>query len=162
MITASSRQLLCQKMDTVTGWINGFHFWDGAGNVLQSQFLPLPNGNDTVHLDNIPYPWRDTKDLPTAYSEIDACNRGDHISELYSNFLVGMLAKSVKKGIPEGYIAAVEMAGILLPPTVTEDHHSIMQAQPVWIAHAKSFDVRYCPLQTLLQTRWSKLANENF
>ena len=156
MITVTPRQLLCQKTSTVTGWINGFHFWDGAGNVLQSQFFPLPNGNDTVRLDNIPYPWRDTKDLPTAYSEIDACNGGDHISELYGKTLAGMLAKSVKKGIPEGYIAALKLAGILLPPTVSENHHSIMQAQPVWIAHAKSFDVRYYPLRTLVQTYCGK------
>jgi hypothetical protein len=149
MITATPRQLLCQKTDTVTGWINGFHFWDGSGNVLQPQFFPLSDGNDTVHLDNIPYPWRHTKELPTAYSEIDACNGGDHISELYSKILAGMLAKRVQKGKPEGYVAAMKMAGVLLPQSVTEDHHSILQAQPVWIAHAKSFDVRYCPCNPL-------------
>jgi hypothetical protein len=61
MITVTPRQLLCQTTDIVTGWINGFHFWDAAGNTLSPHpFLQSTDNNNTnnntVHLDNVSYP----------------------------------------------------------------------------------------------------------
>jgi hypothetical protein len=136
MVTATLQRPLCHTTDIVTGWINGFHFWDGAGNLLSSAH-PLSTNNDTVQIDNIMYPWRKTKDLPTAYSEITTCTSGDTPWEGHEHILVGMMATTIKKGVPEGYRTALKMAGFTLPPTVTDSDHSILQPQPAWISHLK-------------------------
>jgi hypothetical protein len=52
-----------------------------------------------------------------------------------------MMAKSIKKGIPEGYSKAMQMAGFFLPPPVLESDHSILQAEPVWFEHFTDGDV---------------------
>jgi hypothetical protein len=49
-----------------------------------------------------------------------------------------MLGKSVKKGKPEGYEAALKAVGFTLPASVKESDHSILKALPIWIAHADS------------------------
>jgi hypothetical protein len=143
MITATPRQPLCQTTDIITGWINGFHFWDGTGNLLSSNPFPQSTSNDTVRIDNIPYPWRKTNDLPTAYSAIRSCISQDSPWAAHDKTTVGMMAKSIKKGIPEGYKKAMQMAGFILPPTVVDADHSILQPEPVWITHFTDGDVRY-------------------
>jgi hypothetical protein len=139
MVTATPQRPLCHTTDIVTGWINGFHFWDGAGNLLFSTIRGSTNNNNnnTVQLDNITYPWRKTKDMPTALSEITLCTSGDTMWEGYEHILVGMMAKTIKKGIPDDYGTAMKMAGFILPPTVTDSDHSILQPQPAWISHFK-------------------------
>jgi hypothetical protein len=46
-----------------------------------------------------------------------------------------MLAKSVKQGKPEGYEAAMKLAGFSHPSSVKESGHSTLQPLPIWIAH---------------------------
>jgi hypothetical protein len=142
MITVTPQQLQCQTTDIVTGWINGFHFWGGAGN-LSSQTLPKSVGNNTVILDKKIYPWRKINALPTAYSDFRSCFGGDAPWALHDRTSVGMMAKSIKKGVPEGYTQAVKMAGFFLPPTVGESDHSILQPEPIWITHVTNGDVRH-------------------
>jgi hypothetical protein len=142
MITATPRQLLCQTTDIVTGWINGFHFWDGNGNTILSRPFLQSTDNATVRVDNVSYPWRKIGELPTAYSVIRACVSMDSRSEIYDKTSVGVMAKKIKKGIPEGYSEAMKMAGFFLPPTVVESDHSILQPEPVWINHISPDYVR--------------------
>jgi hypothetical protein len=136
MVTATPQRPLCQTTDIVTGWINGFHFWDGAGNPLSSA-PSWSTSNDVINYDSIIYPGRKTKDLPTAYSEITTCTSGDTPWEAEEHILVGMVAKTIRKGEPEDYRTAMKMAGFILPPTVTSNDHSILQPQPAWISHLK-------------------------
>jgi hypothetical protein len=150
MITATPRQLLCQTTDVVTGWVNGFHFWDGAGNVLTSQHVLQSNSNVTVHVGNITYPWRHTKDLPTAYSNMEGCTSGDSPWAANDKLMAGMMAKSIKKGVPEDYREALRRVGSILPPTVVDSDHSILQAQPFWIDYFKLNDVNQIPSSSLL------------
>lgn len=137
MITATPRQLTCQTTDVVTGWINGFHFWDGAGNKLSSHPSPLSNANDTVRINNIPYPWRKITELPTAIGDVRSCISMDAPWAAYDHTNAGMMAKSIKKGIPEGYKQAIHNAGFILPPIVGDGDHSILSPEPVWLTHWK-------------------------
>jgi hypothetical protein len=99
MITVTPRQLLCHTTDIVTGWINGFHFWDAAGNILSPHPLQASSStnNETVRLDNVSYAWRRTSDLPTAYSEIRACISMDSPWAAHDKTTVGIMAKSIQK-----------------------------------------------------------------
>jgi hypothetical protein len=169
MVTISVRQPLCTTSDVVTGWINALHFWDATGNpispgltsvqtvgngTVQSHEPTPKNGEETFHLDNFIYPGRKIQDLPTAYSEVASCLRGDHVSELYTKTKVGMLAKSTTRGIPEGYQNAMRLAGFVLLPTVADCDHSVLQAEPVWLLHAALGDVS--SLLFLLHFCWLK------
>jgi hypothetical protein len=159
MVTISLRQRLCETTDIVSGWINAFHLWDATGKPLSPGFTltqtvgnsTVQSGEETVHLDNLIYPGRKIQDLPTAYSEVASCMGGDHVSELHTKTKVGMLAKSITKGIPEGYQKAMRLAGFVLPPTVADSDHSILQAEPVWLLHAALGEVS--PLSSLLHFR---------
>jgi hypothetical protein len=156
MVTISARQPLCRTTDIVSGWINALHFWDATGNRLpqgialiqapdnntaQSNTPAQTTGEDDIHLDNVIYPGRELRDLPTAYSEVASCLGGDHIFESYTRTKVGMLAKTITKGIPEGYQKAMQLAGFVLPPTVADGDHSILQAEPVWLMHVANGEV---------------------
>lgn len=136
IVTLTVRQPLCQQTNVVTGWINGLHFWDGAGNVLlTSQLLEAQGINSTAHLDTVIYPARRTQDLPTAYSELDGCEFWDGPSSVWNKLVVGMLARNITSGTPEGYKKAVEQAGFSLPLAVANSDHSMLQPQPIWIFH---------------------------
>jgi hypothetical protein len=159
MITATPRQLLCHTTDIVTGWINGFHFWDANGDVLLPKLSSQATANDTVRLDNVPYPWRKLNELPTAYSGLRACMSMDSPWAIYDKMSVGMMAKKIKSGIPEGYSKAMQMAELFLPSKVVESDHSILQPEPVWIEHSTGYEVRY-PFPKLPLCYLEKLANE--
>jgi hypothetical protein len=137
MVTSTPRQHLCQTTDIVTGWINGFHFWDATGKTLQSLPALQSNGNDTVRVDNVLYPWRKTTDLPTAIGDIRSCTSGDTPWASYDHNNAGMMAKSIRLGIPEGYEKAMKLAGFILPPQVRQDDHSILSPEPVWMTHSR-------------------------
>ncbi|KAF2432417.1 hypothetical protein EJ08DRAFT_677630 [Tothia fuscella] len=177
MITATPLQPLCQTTDKVTGWINGFHFWDPLGNILLPQII-IPstsssssssnnnnnnntssnnttatpssnnttatssstNDNNTFQIDNIGYPNRKTKDLPTALGNLRSCISMDSPWAAYTKTTVGMMAKRIKKGVPEAYKAAMREAGAVLLAEVAESDHSILQAEPVWFSHSELFD----------------------
>jgi hypothetical protein len=137
IVTATPRQKLCRTTDLITGWINVFHYWDGAGSLVPNAQVQV-SSNEAVQLDGITYPWRHRKDLPTSYSHVPMCLSGGTPGWSSAEVLVGMLAKSVKKGIPEGYVGAMKLAGFTLPTTVVESDHSILQPVPIWIVHANS------------------------
>jgi hypothetical protein len=131
IVTITARQKLCYTTDVVTGWIGAFQFWDGAGNPLLSA---QATSNETLLLDGITFPWRPTKGLPTALTYAHVC-LGDTVKWVPTELLVGMLAKSIKKGVPEDYERAMRMAGFQLPPTVIKSDHSILQTLPAWMLH---------------------------
>jgi hypothetical protein len=136
-VTITARRNLCQTTDIVTGWINVLHFWDGTGSPLSS-FHATSNSatnNHTLQLDNIIFSWRNTKDLPTAYSYVAMCISADSIWESITGLLVGMIAKSIQQDVLEGYTSAMQMAGFKLPPTVMEADPSILQPLPAHVTH---------------------------
>jgi hypothetical protein len=108
IVTITARQKLCYTTNTVIGWINAFHFWDGTGNPLSSfKVTSESTTNQTLQIDNIIFPWRNTKDLPTAHSHVAMCVSADSMWESSTGMLIGMMAKSIKKGIPQGYASAM-------------------------------------------------------
>ncbi|KAF2429953.1 hypothetical protein EJ08DRAFT_716097 [Tothia fuscella] len=133
MITITARQNLCSSTELITGWINAFHMWTPAGNLAIT--AAVTTASEAVQLDGITFPWRHAKDTPIANSHVPMCVDGDSPISASSPILVGMLAKSVKQGKPEGYEAAMKLAGFTLPSTVAESDHSILQPLPIWIAH---------------------------
>ncbi|KAF2434088.1 hypothetical protein EJ08DRAFT_23167 [Tothia fuscella] len=136
MVTATPRQKRCDTTRLVTGWINVFHMWDGAGNLIPlAPRTAAETTAEAVILDSVECPWRHIGDLPTAYSKIPVCVASDHPPDKDGEVLMGMMAKSIKKGIPDGYEAAMREAHFALPSSVVESDHSILQALPVWIGH---------------------------
>jgi hypothetical protein len=51
--------------------------------------------------------------------------------------MVEMMAKSITKGIPNGYKKAMQMVGLTLPASVGDSNHSILQPEPIWIIHSE-------------------------
>jgi hypothetical protein len=152
IVTITARQKLCLTTDIVTGWINAFHFWDGTGKPISSFNLASDStaNNQTLKLDNVVFPWRHTKDLPTAYSHVAMCVSSDSKWESSTGMLVGMIAKSVRKGAPEGYTSALQMAGFILPLPVVETDHSILQPLAAHITHHGKQDVSFPILDAAL------------
>jgi hypothetical protein len=133
IITATARHNLCNTTELITGWINAFHMWDPAGNLAVTSDITVTS--EAVELDGITFPWRHCEDTPIANSYAPMCTQADSVAVTYSPILVGMLAKSVKQGKPEGYEAAMKLAGFTLPSSVVESDHSILQPLPIWISH---------------------------
>jgi hypothetical protein len=131
IITMTARQPLCHTTDIVTGWINAFHFWNGAGDTL----LPArAASNETLQIDTLIIPGRKINDLPTTETYTSMCF-GDQKGGQALAVLVGMLGKSIKKGMPQDYLKALQMVGLTLPPTVVENDHSMLLPEPAWIAY---------------------------
>jgi hypothetical protein len=153
IITVTPKQKLCRTTNYVTGWINAFHFWDGAGGLVPtvnsasvnpSSNNPSPASNsgeqlqnDALVFDNITYPWRHCEDLPTSYSHTTMCMAYDAPGWGLGQLLVGMLAKSATKGIPEGYEQAMSRAGFKLPSSVQKSDHSILKPLPAYIHYTE-------------------------
>jgi hypothetical protein len=70
-----------------------------------------------------------------------------------------VLAQSVKKGIPEGYAAALKQAGFSLPSPEKEMDHSILQHLSAWIVH-KNNKIKF--LFTMPHFLWEETANSEF
>jgi hypothetical protein len=136
IVTSTARQHLCSTTDIITGWINAFHMWDPAGNLAVTS--AVASSSEALNLDGVTYPWRHRKDTPVANSATPMCVVGD--TPRWASFPVsgGMLAKSVKPGKPQGYEAAMKLAGFTLPSSVAESDHSILQPLPVWISYVDS------------------------
>jgi hypothetical protein len=136
MVTITARQHLCSTTELITGWINAFHMWDPAGNLAIT--TAIATSSESLNLDGVTYPWRHRKDTPVANTAIPMCVVGG--TPRWASFPVsgGMLAKSVKKGKPQGYEAAMKLAGFTLPSSVSESDHSILQPLPVWISFIDS------------------------
>jgi hypothetical protein len=134
MITITARQNLCITTDIITGWVNAFHMWDPAGNLAIA--APFTSAEEQLKLDDVTFPWRHCKDAPIANSHAPGCATADGPGVSGFSILVGMLAKSVKQGKPEGYEVALKKAGLTLPSSVKESDHSILQPLPIWISHA--------------------------
>ncbi|KAF2175984.1 hypothetical protein K469DRAFT_608735, partial [Zopfia rhizophila CBS 207.26] len=132
MVMSTSKQKLCKKTSVVTGWINGFHYWDGAGNLLRDDWS---TPGDPVVLDNITYPFRRIQDLPNAYNRLLICIASDTPEMMNAEIIVGLLATSVKKRTPKDYTTALKQADFKLPDASAESSHGMVQAVPVWIAY---------------------------
>jgi hypothetical protein len=50
IVTATPRQLLCDKTELITGWINAFHMWDPAGSLAITTSFAVA-ASDAVNLD---------------------------------------------------------------------------------------------------------------
>jgi hypothetical protein len=161
IVTLTPKQKLCRTTDLVTGWINAFHYWDAAGeliaNIAPTSNAPARNSvsepseqgqSGALVLDSITYPWRHRKDLPTTYSHTLVCLAGDTPGWGPSQLLVGMLAKSVKQGKPDGYEQAMQRAGFRLPASVQEGDHSILKPLPAYIYHDDTADVCFIHFST--------------
>jgi Domain of unknown function (DUF4419) len=148
IVTVTPRQKLCNTTDLLTGWINAFHHWDGAGRLVTKAEV---TSSEAVQLDGITYPWIHRRNLPRSYSHMGFCVIADTGASWDYELLMGMLAKSVKKGIPKDYAEAMQLAGFKLPATVVENDHSILQPLPVWIGHGTDHKVYFPLLCTLLQ-----------
>jgi hypothetical protein len=145
IVTTSPKQSLCHNTtDLVSGWINAFHYWDGAGEPLANAAPSLNYSarkptehlqSEALVLDNITYPWRHRSSLPASYIHLPIYMFGDTGGLRRSQLLVGMLAKSVKKGIPEGYEQSMKYVGFKLPSSVQESDHSILKPLSAWIYH---------------------------
>jgi hypothetical protein len=132
MVTVN--QAPCSKSTrTVSGWINGFHYWDQAGNVLSGSSSE-GEGPGRVVLDGIRYPWRDMSLLPTAVYSLKLCVAPDGGGFWEVESLGGMMAKSVSKAEPRGYTEALRKAKLTLPSSVADDYHGIIQPMFVWAA----------------------------
>jgi hypothetical protein len=132
IVTVTPRQKSCNTTDLVTGWINAFNHWNGAGNLITTTEV---TSHEAVQLDGITYPWRHRKDLPTFLNHLDFCIMVDTGASWDFQLLIGMLAMRVTKGLPEEYTEAMQLAGLKLPATVVETDHSILQPYPIWIGH---------------------------
>jgi hypothetical protein len=154
IVTLTPKQRLCRTTELVTGWINAFHYWDGAGDLVANvdQTSNAPNAasesgdlgqSGALVLDSITYPWRHRKDLPTAYSHTLVCLAGDTLGWGRSQLLVGMLAKTVKQGKPDGYEQAMQQAGFKLPASVQESDHSTLKPLPAYIYHDDTANVGF-------------------
>jgi hypothetical protein len=134
MVTLIAIQKTCgTHTDLVTGWLNAFHFWDGAGNTLVPGIVAA--SDEKLELDGVVFPSRKVNDLPTFYSVSPMCV-GDYRGGFTFEVLSGMLAKSIQKGMPEDYPNAMQAAGFTLPSTVSAKDHSMLQPLPAWIAHS--------------------------
>jgi hypothetical protein len=142
IVTVTARQNLCSTTNLITGWINAFHMWDPAGNLAIT--ANVVTASEAVQLDGLTFPWRHSKDSPISNSHVPMCIEGDSPFSASHPILVGMLAKSVKQGQPQGYEAAMKLAGFRLPSSVAEGDHSILQPLPIWISHANA-TVSYSP-----------------
>jgi hypothetical protein len=110
----------CNKSTVLSGWINGFHFWDQTGNLLPKN-SGSREGFPSVVLDDVAYSWQDSAQLPTASYSFRLCAE----VELFA--FGGMLATSVIEGIPEGYVEAMRSVKFTLPSSVVDGHHSTLQ-----------------------------------
>jgi hypothetical protein len=117
--------------------------WNPAGNLAIT--ADIATASEAVQLDGITFPWRHCKDTPISNSHVPMCMEADTPRWGSYPILVGMLAKSVKQGKPQGYEAALKLAGFTLPSSVAESDHSILQPLPMWIAH-EDFSVSYSPV----------------
>jgi hypothetical protein len=129
IVTVLPKQVFCKTTSTVTGWINGFHHWDQAGNLLTHDGSTAEDA--VVTLDSISYHWRHTRNLPAAYNSFPMCVFFDKGSGTF-NLVVGMLGKSISRGAPLDYATALQKANLTLPPTVTSNDHSILQPLPFY------------------------------
>jgi hypothetical protein len=132
IVTATPRQDLCITTELITGWINAFHMWDPAGNLAITSAVTTA---EAVQLDGMLFPWRHSKDVPISNSHIPMCGVADTARWGSYRILIGMLAKSVKQGKPDGYEAALKLAGLKLPSSVAESDHSMLRPLPIWISH---------------------------
>jgi hypothetical protein len=102
----------------ISGWINGFHYWDTSGS-------PLPSGPDLsgdkdlkiVTLDGVKYPVRYTSKLPSAYYSFQACFGADAPGNWQVMMYGGLMGYMVRSGVPEGYSAALRALNLTLPST---------------------------------------------
>jgi hypothetical protein len=136
IVTITARQKLCSTTDLITGWINAFHMWAPNGDLAITS--AIASSTQALQLDGITFPWRHRKDTPVSNNRVPLCIEGDTPRWGSYAVLVGMLGKSVKKGKPDGYEAALKAVGFALPASVKESDHSILKALPIWIAHADS------------------------
>jgi hypothetical protein len=134
MITAKREQ--CSATNTISGWINGFHFWDQAGNLLP-ETTGYSESLGRVVLDDIEYPWRHTSNLPSAYYTFPLCWWADAPGFAKGASVAGLLGTSIRKGMPQGYAEAIQRANFSLSSPVADDQHSTLQPIHTWTTIAE-------------------------
>jgi hypothetical protein len=112
-----------------TGWINGLHHWDRAGNLLGSRDTP-----QWLILDDIKYPRRDINLLPTAYFSFPVCaSDGTRFTRL--EMISGLSGKGLGKGPPRKYASAILNVNFTLPENFTSNDHGVLQPLPYWAVY---------------------------
>jgi hypothetical protein len=131
----TAKRAPCNTTRLVTGWINGFHHWNATGHLLDQTTLNKEDALSRVTLDGISYPWRHTDNLPIASSIFPMCMVYDNMQTVKGGVMVGMIGKTIRKGIPEGYAMAMQKANVTLPSTVAHSDHSILRPVPAWYTY---------------------------
>jgi hypothetical protein len=116
----------------LTGWLNGFSYWDPTGRTLENS----SSGNAQMTLDQVQLPWHRLEDLPSAYSSLRMCWMSDRLEVIDIDMVAGMMAKGIRNGIPDGYKAAMLRAGLALPSTVSRSDHSILRPLSLYFGHS--------------------------
>jgi hypothetical protein len=142
IVTDDAQGRGCSKGTFITGWINGFHYWNPSGSVLSYNpgTNPDQRGSGSVSLDSVVYGSRSISDLPDAYPTI-LVRAPDfyhpNCSEDYGDLVAGMMGKKVTSGVPDGYTMALRKVNLALPSATTNDQHSILQPFSRWIFPAR-------------------------
>jgi hypothetical protein len=110
--------------ELTTGWINAFQMCNPAGNLATT--IAIASASEALNLDGIVYPWRHCRDTPVVHSAIPMCVADDTPRWASFPVSVGMLAKSVKLGEPQGYDAAMQLVGFTHPSSVVIIDRSIL------------------------------------
>jgi hypothetical protein len=118
----------CLTADVVSGWINGFHYWDASGRVL--------SGRGSLRLDGVEYPMRSINNLSGTYTNTPLRERKNALGYMYvrlGELTAGMIGKRITNGPPQSYLAAMQKAGLSLPSNVSEKRHSVLEPISRWL-----------------------------
>jgi hypothetical protein len=61
---------------------------------------------------------------------------GNALGEIFTmlgDLTAGMVGENILSGAPEGYAAAMQRVNFTLPPTVANQHHSMLQPVSRWL-----------------------------
>jgi hypothetical protein len=121
MITTKKSK--CETTRKISGWITGFHHWDTTGNLLPA----VKDDQSDVRIRAIIYPSRDISNFLSAYFTWRICTAADAPGQVEMHAVGGVMGKMIMKGAPLGYVTAMRDANLTLPPSVSDDHHSVLR-----------------------------------
>jgi hypothetical protein len=131
IVSNASQDGECLRSSIVSGWVTGFYYWDASG-----QMLPRDRATTPFYLDREGFFSRSISDLPHTYTNTPLRYRGMAMGPVYTllgNLTAGMVGKRVTRGAPEGYAAAMQKADFSLPPTVSQQQHSMLEPISRWL-----------------------------
>jgi hypothetical protein len=135
----SFKEQECYETGTIKGWVTGFLHWNQSGDLLLRSGSLIASEKGLKSLDEVVYPWRNIRDLPSAYPRLHFLHRQDpgcltSVAEL----MAGMIGKKVGQGRPNDYAIALQKANLALPVTVTDNQHFTLQPFSRWFQYSDS------------------------